>query len=41
MGGRRLTCRLHFAGGIWLDWAILGTMTAVFLVAACVVCARK
>ncbi|MFL5865576.1 MAG: ABC transporter permease, partial [Thermoleophilaceae bacterium] len=30
-----------FSNGIWLDWAILGAMTAVFLVAACVVCARK
>ena len=30
-----------FSNGIWLDWVILGAMTAVFLVAACVVCARK
>jgi hypothetical protein len=30
-----------FSNGIWADWLILGGMTAVFLVAACVVCARK
>ncbi len=30
-----------FANAIWVNWLILGGMTAVFLVAACVVCARK
>jgi ABC-type multidrug transport system ATPase subunit len=30
-----------FSNGIWVDWLILGGMTAVFMVAACVVCARK
>lgn len=30
-----------FSNGIWVNWLILGGMTAAFLVAACVVCARK
>jgi hypothetical protein len=30
-----------FSNGIWVNWLILGGMTAVFMVAACVVCARK
>jgi ABC-type transport system involved in multi-copper enzyme maturation permease subunit len=30
-----------FSNGIWVNWLILGGMTALFLVGACVVCARK
>jgi ABC-type multidrug transport system ATPase subunit len=30
-----------FSSALWVDWLILGGMSAVFLVAACVVCARK
>ena len=30
-----------FANAIWVNWLILGGMTAGFLIAACVVCARR
>ncbi len=30
-----------FSNAIWVNWLVLGGMTAVFLVAACIVCARK